>query len=150
MSENHIDFTGFKKPQPSTKTPETDAHAFDRITGIASPSGDVIGVEVAHKLERERDEVRVSVYEMKEWCKVQRHLCDLAISNQESWMRKWDVSQAERTQLRKVCDELAKELKWYWEPLPEGAFHPDNPVNQKSQALERYSTLPHVIKEKAK
>ena len=34
-------------------TPETDVHAFHRISGISSPDGDVVGVKFARQLERE-------------------------------------------------------------------------------------------------
>ena len=46
--------------------------------------------------------------------------------------------------LRNVTDELAKELNVWFEPLPEGRFHPDNPIGQKNKAIEAYNSLPHV------
>lgn len=95
----------------------------------------VVYADFAHKLERERDEARAIVGGMKEWCKAQRHLYDLAISNQESWMRKWDESQTELTLLRKVCDELASGL---------GQHTMKTPCSQCNKALTNYSNLPHV------
>lgn len=38
-----------------TQTPITDTHAFHRITGIASPDGDVVGVQIARDLECKLD-----------------------------------------------------------------------------------------------
>lgn len=69
------------------------------------------------------------------------------LSDMEALCRKLE---RERDQLRKVVDELAKELEWYWEPMPEGTFHPDNPIGQKSIAIELYNQLPHVIERKTK
>ncbi len=60
--------------------------------------------------QRERDEANVSVKEMKEWCKAQRGLYDMAISNQENWMRKWDATNAETTQLRNAVDKMYARL----------------------------------------
>ena len=39
-----------EQPKDSN-TPETDFHAFHRISGISSPAGDVVGVDFARALE---------------------------------------------------------------------------------------------------
>lgn len=68
---------------------------------------------------------------------------DDARQHEDDW-KSLGIILSERDQLIRMVDELAKELNWYWEPMQEGMFHPDNPIGQKSFALEHYSLLPHV------
>lgn len=41
----------YQRGYDATSTPITDKHAFHRITGIASPDGDVVGVQISRELE---------------------------------------------------------------------------------------------------
>lgn len=127
----------------TTPTPETDAHTFWRITGIANKDGDVVGSHIARKLERERDEARAERDKRREVIadvvRTLGHGC-CGLSNQEIVPHIKDL-QAELTQLRKVCDELASGLEQHTINLV-------TPCSQCNKALTNYSTLPHVIKAK--
>ena len=93
----------------NTPTPETDAFENERHTMNAYRKV----LDFARKLERERNEVRASYLGLQ-----QEHIKVVA----------------ERDQLRKVCDELAGQLK---------SFYPDNSI-RLNIALRDYSQLPHV------
>lgn len=141
-------------------TPTTDKHAFHRINGMASPDGDVVGVEVARKLERERDEARqyMFLHDFRPIKSVKAEMKGLLNSLMENTELKAELTQlrnellscnndrdnlhaelyakesAELAKLRNVCDEAIQELTL------SGVF--------PKQLLASYSTLPHVMQKK--
>jgi len=138
----------------NTPTPETDAQVRGpiRLYPYSLCETEVVVADFARKLERERDEARQA---LKLQTQNYISLYESVIGAECETSNEKDVNEiamrhrVEIDQLRKVCDELAEELKVWWKPLPKGFFHPDNPIGQKSYSLEAYNQLPHV-KEKTK
>src|ERR1017187_3049393 len=54
------------KAETQIITPITDKHAFHRITGLASPEGDVVGVQIARELECQLNHSRAEIAILKE------------------------------------------------------------------------------------
>jgi len=51
------------------------------------------------------------------------------------------VMRRERDQWKTVAQELAEDLRFWWEPTLEGHFHPDNPTGQTNKALAAFDKL---------
>ena len=147
-----------------TLTPETDTLLAD----MDSSAEHWAITDLARKLERERDEARQNAMTVglerdkftETIANLQRlndnqriQLVNLqnecALNNQTA--QTWDrlSLEAELTQLRKVCDELAKQsndavrtMKTY------GTANMGYSIDRLNTALTNYSTLPHVIKAK--
>ena len=111
-----------------TPTPETDAAIralCEAHDGDLAADFNALG-NFARKLERERDEAKRAAAQADE---IDNHFNDEIARHNET--------KAELTQLRKVCDELAKQLE----------YHSSGELTLNI-ALRDYSTLPHVIKAK--
>jgi len=139
----------------NSETKETDT----AIAGTCTDTGKAQALEeLARKLERERDEARKNAMTVGlerdqftetianlQWLNdnQRQQLVNLqnecALNNQTA--QTWDrlSLESELTQLRKVCDEL------YWL-----SQYSDRQCSRKDKVIANYSTLPHVIKAKAK
>lgn len=147
----------------TTPTKETDAATFRPTTRYE----ECVAADFARKLERERDEARamqlnaikhlnrIATWVQQDptgpWNKLEIQKWVLneirAALGQEPLPQLWQPEsvnlEAELTQLRKVCDELAECLI-----NSEGIGDGSTLINRENKARENYSTLPHVIKAK--
>jgi hypothetical protein len=136
---------GFK-PSP---TPRTDAHAFHRITGLASPDGDVVDSDFARQLERElQNQYDYNVEQVATQARLERELdeakaanmalttCDDVLALAESLAK----SQLKLAQLQKVAKELAYCLDSAWIECAWIEFP------REEQALTTYNNLDPAIK----
>ena len=113
-------------------TPETDANLIDIGHPLAKP--DTVAADFARKLERERDEARRELTN----CKSHFAIHDEKELNETVHMAVLHAL-AERDQLRKVADELAKCLQ--------STYQRSTTILQCASvfSLDGYNNLPHVI-----
>ena len=107
----------------NTPTPETDAVRHCDYPTI---------LETCRKLERERDEARARK--------------DSAQCSADARKERIDELQAERDQLRKVCDELAKQYRH--EMMSMFGHASDCDCSRCEPMIKLYNILPHVIAKK--
>ena len=128
--------------QPKSDTPETDAlrrHTIRYYDDGVPYDFEVVPIDCARKLERERDEARQAIIDCNlNWV---YSLYENGIKlNTETGMFEAIDLQAELTQLRKVCNDLAHALKLFTD-----SHNKTTAMSEDAQsALTNYSTLPHV------
>lgn len=129
----------------NTKTPETDAKKWMAARYSENVYVEVVDADFGCKLERERDEARKERNELNNllrsvgWGQGE-------IDSAASFAEENDALIAERDQLRKVCDELAKQLKPFAECISTCGGQQLYPTT--STAISNYNSLPHVITKK--
>ena len=140
-------------PLNQTKTPRTDAEVF-----LAVRNNRPFDADVSRQLETELNEALAQnkvVWESKEkyrigWDNLWQKLQDSNAKRDEN-KRMWDgcsnrriLAEAERDQLRKLCDELVKaaNFRGCCYGISVSATHSDNCTLGK--AIMSYNSLPHV------
>lgn len=129
----------------NASTPETDAQYKEYAR--RDDKVKCVDINFARKLERERDEARRWINNhwdknKQQWLNSVTLVC-ADFANVEAYVKQLE---SERDQLRKVCDELAKQYRH--EMMSMFGHASDCDCSQCEPMVKLYNSLPHVIVKK--